>query len=414
MENTQTYGFAPGQGPAPSTEGTLDTRDVNVETSDDTYGTVDSFDDLELKDNLLRGVYAYGFEKPSAIQQKAIIPVIKGRDVIAQAQSGTGKTATFTIGMLQRIDETVQETQAIILAHTRELATQINNVITSISSYLNVTTNLCVGGTQIRNNIDDLLKQPQIIIGTPGRVLDMINKKALNTRNLRILIVDEADEMLSKIFLTQIYDIFRFLPNNIQVALFSATMTPDFFELTKKFMRDPVKILVKNEELTLEGIKQYFINVEKNDFKFDTLCDLYDRFSIFQSIIYCNSRKIVEELFYRLQQQNFSVQAIHGDMRQEDRNKIMNDFRSGTNRVLLSTDLLSRGIDVQQVSIVINYDIPFNIESYLHRIGRSGRFGRKGTAINFVTYYDIRKLHDIEQFYSTQIEEMPVNATIGA
>ena len=415
METTNNYGYAPGQGPAPSTEKEtkLNSTDIEVETSDDTYGSVENFDDLELKDNLLRGIYAYGFEKPSVIQQKAIIPVTKGRDVIAQAQSGTGKTATFTIGMLQVIDETLPETQAVILAHTRELASQINNVITSISSFLKVTVNLCVGGTQIRENIDDLLKQPQIVIGTPGRVLDMINKKALNTRNLRILVVDEADEMLSKIFLTQIYDIFRFLPNNIQVALFSATMTPDFFELTKKFMRDPIKILVKNDELTLEGIKQYFINVEKNDFKFDTLCDLYDRFSIFQSIIYCNSRKIVEELFYRLQQENFSVQAIHGDMRQEDRNKIMNDFRSGANRVLLSTDLLSRGIDVQQVSIVINYDIPFNIESYLHRIGRSGRFGRKGTAINFVTYYDIRKLHDIEQFYSTQIEEMPVNVQIG-
>ena len=184
-------------------------------------------------------------------------------------------------------------------------------------------------------------------------------------------------------------------------------MPNDFFELTERFMRNPIKILVKNEELTLEGIKQYFINIERNEFKFDVLCDLYEKYSIFQSIIYCNSRKIVDELTYRLNQNNFSVISMHGDMRQEDRNKIMEDFRRGTCRVLIATDLLSRGIDVQQVSIVINYDIPQNIESYIHRIGRSGRFGRKGTAVNFATYYDIKKLHEIEQFYSTQIEELP-------
>ncbi len=370
---------------------------------------VNSFEDLNLKENLLRGIYGYGYEKPSVIQQKAILPVIDGHDVIAQAQSGTGKTATFTIGMLQNIDETQDEIQALILAHTRELALQILNVIKNISSYMNLRYNLCVGGTLIRDNIDELLKNPQIIIGTPGRVLDMINKKALNTRNLKILIIDEADEMLSKIFSNQIYDIFRFLPNSIQVGLFSATMTEEFFKLSKCFMRDPVKILVKNEELTLEGIKQFYINVDKNEYKFDTLCDIYEACSISQTIIYANSKRGVEEISRRLNDNNFSIASIHGEMSQDERNKIMEEFRNGQSRILISTDLLSRGIDVQQVSLVINYDIPNNIESYIHRIGRSGRYGRKGVAINFVTGYDYKKMEEIEKFYSTQVDELPTN-----
>ncbi len=370
---------------------------------------ITEFDELNLKENLLRGIFGYGFEKPSIIQQTAIRPVIDGCDVIGQAQSGTGKTATYSIGVLQSIDENLQETQAIILTHTRELSLQVSNVVEALSQFMSIKLNLSIGGTTLRENINELLDKPHIVIGTPGRVLDMINKKALNTRHLKLLVVDEADEMLSKIFLNQIYDIFRFLPHDIQVGLFSATMTEEFFTLTKNFMREPVKILVKTEELTLEGIQQYFVNVERNDYKFDTLCDLYERFSISQSIIYCNSRKIVDELSRRLSENDFTCTSIHGDMDQEERNAIMKQFRSGSSRVLISTDLLSRGIDVQQVSIVINYDIPNNVDSYLHRIGRSGRFGRKGTAVNFVTYYDIKKMHEIEKYYSTEIKELPQN-----
>ena len=368
-----------------------------------------SFEDLNLKDELLRGIYALGFEQPSVIQQKAILPVIHRHDVIAQAQSGTGKTATFSIGLLNRIDETLKQTQGLVLAHTRELALQIFNVMKGLSQYMDVTYNLSVGGTQIKDNINELLDNPTIVIGTPGRVLDMINKKALHSRTLKLLVIDEADEMLSKIFSNQIYDIFRFLPNDIQVGLFSATMTPEFFKLTSCFMRDPVKILVKNEELTLEGIRQFYINLEKVDFKFDTLCDIYSACTISQTIIYCNSRRSVDSLTKQLHDVSFSVECIHGDMSQEERNKIMKEFREGTCRVLISTDLLSRGIDVQQVSLVMNYDLPNNIESYIHRIGRSGRFGRKGTAINFLTSYDLRKMEDIEKYYSTSVEELPAN-----
>ena len=190
---------------------------------------------------------------------------------------------------------------------------------------MGLTYNLSVGGTTIRENIDELLKNPQIVIGTPGRVLDMINKKALNTRTLRILVIDEADEMLSKIFSNQIYDIFRFLPNNIQVGLFSATMTPEFFKISNNFMRDPVKILVKNEELTLEGIKQFYINIDKQDYKFATLCDIYEACSISQTIIYCNSKRTVDEVSKKLVDSNFSISSIHGEMTQAERNNIMQD-----------------------------------------------------------------------------------------
>ena len=370
---------------------------------------ITNFEELDLNDKLLRGIYALGFEKPSVIQQKAILPVLHKHDIIAQAQSGTGKTATFSIGLLNNIDASKSCTQGLVLAHTRELAVQIFNVMKGLSQFMNITYNLSVGGTQIRDNIQELLDNPHVVIGTPGRVLDMINKKALNTRTLKMLVIDEADEMLSKIFSNQIYDIFRFLPNDIQVGLFSATMTPEFFKLTKCFMRDPVQILVKNEELTLEGIRQYYINLDKADYKFLTLCDIYAACSISQTMIYCNSRRSVDELTNRLLEEQFSVECIHGDMTQEERNRIMKEFRNGDCRVLISTDLLSRGIDIQQVSVVINYDLPNNIESYIHRIGRSGRFGRKGTAINLLTHFDQKKMEEIEQYYSTQVVELPAN-----
>jgi superfamily II DNA/RNA helicase len=385
---------------------------MSFENKADNIETYDTFEDLDLKENLLRGIYGFGFEKPSAIQQKAIKPFLDGNDIIAQAQSGTGKTATFAISLLQSIDENLDETQAVVVSHTRELSNQIMNVFTSLSRYMNISVSLVTGGTSVNKTMEELSKNPKIIIGTPGRILDMMNKKALNYKTIRYLAIDEADEMLSSGFVSQIQDLFRFLVDNkLQVGLYSATMPVEFFDVTKKFMNKPVKILVKNEELTLEGIKQFYVNVERMEYKFDTLCDLYNVISVSQSIIYCNSKKLVDELSFKLRSRQFTVASIHSEMSQDDRNDIVQKFRSGETRILLSTDLLSRGIDVQQVSIVINFDIPYSIDSYIHRIGRSGRFGRKGVAINLITYSDIRKLHDIEKFYSTQIEELPENFT---
>ncbi|KAG1715038.1 Eukaryotic initiation factor 4A-II [Nymphon striatum] len=552
---------------------------------------VDNFDDMELNEPLLRGVYAYGFEKPSAIQQRAIMPCIKGHDVIAQAQSGTGKTATFSISILQQINPEIRECQALILAPTRELAQQavesknntlnifktclliashsriahsekkllqvqqtlqtkiettlhvdpehvsesietesaedvitkardmdiliekikekmtianrnqkiqlltliplsighlkryvqdsftnlllkvntpttvtgrkynisetdqkniqddwttfmfkvlfldstasqivkykIQKVVLSLGDYMNTMCHACIGGTNVRDDMRKLEAGTHIVVGTPGRVFDMMQRRALRSEYIKMFVLDEADEMLSRGFKDQIYDIFRVLNPNIQarflsdvpgqaksldyVILLSATMPMDVLEVTKRFMREPIRILVKREELTLEGIKQFFVNVNKEEWKFETLCDLYETLTITQAVIFCNTRRKVEWLTAKLHEKDFTVSAMHGEMEQKERDLIMREFRSGSSRVLITTDLLARGIDVQQVSLVINFDLPNNRENYIHRIGRGGRFGRKGVAINFVTDDDKRTMHDIEQFYNTKVDEMPMN-----
>jgi len=370
---------------------------------------VDNFDNMNLKDELLRGIYAYGFERPSAIQQRGIIPVIKGHDCIAQAQSGTGKTATFSIAILQKLDVSLNSVQALILAPTRELAQQIQKVVIALGDFMNVECHACIGGTNVREDMKRLESGVHVVVGTPGRVYDMINRRAFRTDKVRMFVLDEADEMLSRGFKEQIYDVFQLLPPSTQVVLLSATMPQDVLEVTTKFMREPIRILVKRDELTLEGIKQFYIAVEKEEWKLDTLCDLYETVTITQAVIFCNTRRKVDWLTEKLHERDFTVSAMHGDMEQEQRKIIMDEFRSGSSRVLITTDLLARGIDVQQVSLVINYDLPTNRENYIHRIGRGGRFGRKGVAINFVTNEDVRMLRDIEQFYNTQIDEMPMN-----
>jgi len=368
---------------------------------------IDNFDNLGLVEELLRGIYAYGFEKPSAIQQRAILPLVKGHDIIAQAQSGTGKTATFTIGILQQLDHKLNECQALILAPTRELAQQIQKVVLALGDYLAIRCHACIGGTRVRDDISRLQAGVQVVVGTPGRVYDMLCRRVLRTDYIKVFVLDEADEMLSRGFKDQIYDIFQALNGKVQVGLFSATMPADALEITEKFMKSPVRILVKRDELTLEGIKQFYINVEKEDWKLDTLCDLYETLNIAQAVIFCNTRRKVDWLTDKMRSRDFTVSSTHGDIGQKERDVILNEFRTGSSRVLITTDLLARGIDVQQVSLVINYDLPRNLENYIHRIGRSGRFGRKGVAINFVVSDDVRTLRELEQFYNTQIEEMP-------
>lgn len=383
-------------------------RDM-MPAADEVDEVIESFDDLPLHENLLRGIYSYGFEKPSAIQQRGIKPLLMGRDTIGQAQSGTGKTATFVIGSLQKIDYEMKVTQVLILAPTRELAMQIQKVALALGDYLKIKSHACIGGTAIREDLERLREGQQLIVGTPGRVTDMVQKRHLKVDDIGLFVLDEADEMLSRGFKEQIYDIFKFLPPNVQVALFSATMAPDILDLTGKFMRNPVRILVKKDELTLEGIRQFYIAIEREEWKLDTLCDLYETLTITQAIIYCNTRRKVDWLSERMAQRDFTISIMHAELEQKDRDRIMREFRSGSSRVLISTDLLARGIDVQQVSLVINYDLPGNVENYLHRIGRSGRFGRKGVAINFVTTTDARHLKEIEMHYHTQIDEMPMD-----
>merc|ERR1711992_325617 len=364
---------------------------------------------MNLREELLRGVYAYGFEKPSAIQQRAIVPCVKGHDVIAQAQSGTGKTATFSISILQQVDTKLNSCQALVLAPTRELAQQIQKVVMALGDYMGAQCHACIGGTSVREDMRKLESGQHIVVGTPGRVYDMISRKVLRTTDIKRFVLDEADEMLSRGFKDQIYDVFRHLDSKIQVILLSATMPAGVMEVPTKFMREPKRILVNKDELTLEGIRQFYVYVEKDDWKMDTLCDIYETLTITQSVIFCNTRRKVDFLTEKMHARDFTVSAMHGDMEQKERDVIMREFRSGSSRVLITTDLLARGIDVQQVSLVINYDLPSNRENYIHRIGRSGRFGRKGVAINFVTEEDKRMMADIEQHYHTQIDEMPMD-----
>ena len=381
----------------------------NYKTSEDVI-TYDSFDKMELDKDILRGIYSYGFEKPSPVQKISIKPIIEGRHLITQSHSGTGKTATFMIGILHKIDQSLKKTQALVIAPTRELANQIYDVYKNLSSYTNVTGKICIGGT-LKNKYSyfDNINE-HIIIGTPGRISDLIAKNIINNEHIKILVVDEADDVLSISFQKQIIKIFSIIPKDTQICLFSATIPDEMFNLTDKLLKNPIKILVEDDELSLEGITQYYVYLGSNDnYKFDTLCDLYDSLSIGQAMIYCNKRYRVEELSNNLREQNFAVSQIHGDMLQKDRQNVMKKFRDGTSRILISTDVLSRGIDVQQVSLVINYDIPKETETYIHRIGRSGRYGRKGVAINFVTDKDNNKIRNIEKTYKVKIEPLPNN-----
>ena len=368
--------------------------------------SVESFDELNLKSELLRGIYGYGFEKPSIIQQKAISPIINQNDVIAQAQSGTGKTAAFAIGTLQLIDASKDEIQCLVLSPTRELAHQTSIVYQFLGEYLKVKVSLLIGGIKLGSDIDKLKEGPQIMVGTPGRVLDLIKRKKVSLSYLKTFVLDEADEMLSKGFLDNIKEIISLIPTTANILLFSATMPKDIVEMTKLFMKEPKRILLKNEELTLEGIRQYYVYLKKED-KMDVLLQIYRGIEIAQAIIYCNTKKTVDFVTQSLKEKGHQISSIHGDLKQVERDSIMKDFRNGVTRVLVTTDLLARGIDVYQVSLVINYEMPRDKETYIHRIGRSGRFGRKGNAINFVTPAEKDQLEEIQKFYNTNIEQLP-------
>jgi translation initiation factor 4A len=386
------------------------TNDGGGRPAGEAVEAIDSFDEMGLPMELLRGIYAYGFEKPSAIQQRAIKPLIGNRDTIAQAQSGTGKTAAFGIGTLASIDCSDQRTQAIILAPTRELAVQSHKVILGLGEFCTgFTSHVCVGGLSVRDDIGKLQRGVHVVVGTPGRVFDLINRRALFTDAVKLFVLDEADEMLSAGFKEQIYDIFRFMPPTCQVGLFSATIPEDVLEITEKFMRSPVQILVKQDALTLEGISQFYVNIEREEWELDTLLDLYDVLTISQCVVFLNTRRKVDWLVEQMQANAFTVSCLHSEMTMKEREVIMREFRSGSSRVLIATDILARGIDVQQVSLVINYDLPLDHANYIHRVGRSGRYGRKGVAINFLAKEDVRAMSEIEQVYATKIDEMPQN-----
>lgn len=380
---------------------------------DHTVDTITSWDELDFDTNILRGIFAYGFEKPSPIQQRAIKPVILGHDVIAQAQSGTGKTATFTIGALHHVNISSPTTQILILSPTRELSTQTAKVATNLGMFLDglkiqtlfggSAVDECGSGSFTNKNV------PHIICGCPGRVYDMMQRDRIGSKHIKLVILDEADEMLSSGFKVQVYNILQHLSEDVQICLFSATMPEDINYIAEKIMRNPVRIAVKRDQLTLEGIKQFYVAVDDDRQKYATLKSLFSFITVSQSIIYCNSIKRVQDLYEAMCEDGFPVCRIHSMMDKHDRDKSFNDFKQGASRVLISSNVTARGIDIQQVSVVINFDLPKCVHNYLHRIGRSGRWGRKGVGVNFITRRDIDQIKKIEQHYSTEIMELPEN-----
>ena len=391
-------------------------KNSDPQLEDNTIELINQWDDLDIDPNILRSIYAYGFEKPSPIQRRGIKPLVDGRDVIGQAQSGTGKTATFSIGVLSRLDLTKNTTQALIMSPTHELTRQITKVIKSLSTMMEgIIIKTIIGGSSIDEDVTNMRdKKPHIIVGCPGRVFDMIRRRHINASTIKMVVLDEADEMLSQGFKDQIYNIFQHLNKDVQIALFSATLPENIYALTDQFMRNPVKIKVAAEQLTLEGIKQYFVAVQDDHQKYVTLKDLYGTFSSAQTIIYCNSVKRVIELYEAMVEDNYPVCCIHSSMDHDARKNAITDFSSGTARFLISSNVTARGIDIQQVSLVINFDLPRDVHTYIHRIGRSGRWGRKGTGINFITRRDVQQIKEIEEYYHCQIDELPLNLVINS
>ena len=382
-------------------------KQKDIKKPKDDIEIYETFESMGLKEEILKGLYHQGFSKPSPIQQRAIVPIIKGHDVIAQSQSGTGKTATFSTGMLQIVEPQKKEVQVIIISPTRELAVQSERVLNGLSQYLTIQIRACIGGKSEKEDVRAIEKGCQIISGTPGRIYALIKKRVLNVKHLKAIVIDEADEILNKGFNQTIYDIFQYLPAQKQIVLISATMTDEIIEIIERLMNKPIKILIKKEEISVKEIKQYYVKLNKEEEKFDTLCEIYDSMTITQSVIFCNMKKKVDWLTEHMQKNNFPVISIHSEMPQQERDYIMNVFRKGEKRVLITTDIWARGIDVTQISLVINYDLPLQKETYIHIIGRSGRFGRSGVAINFVVKNEIQEIKELEKYYSIEINQLP-------
>jgi translation initiation factor 4A len=386
-------------------------EDMDNEEIYDSSNEIHSWDDLDIDPNILRGIYSYGFERPSPIQKKAIKPIMSGRDIIAQAQSGTGKTAAFSIGALSIVKLQDNFTQVLILSPTRELTIQTSNVVKNLGSMMNgLKVQTVYGGSPYEetNNFSDK-NTPHVICGCAGRVYDLMRRDRITSSKIKLIILDEADEMLSNGFKDQVYNIFQYFNNDIQVALFSATLSSSIYPIINKIMRNPIKICVKAEQLTLEGITQFYVAVDDDRQKYATLKHIYQYASVSQCIIYCNSIKRVTDLYEAMKDDAFPVCCIHSNMDKNERENSFKEFKNGKSRVLISSNVTARGIDIQQVSIVINFDLPKDIHTYLHRIGRSGRWGRKGVGINFITRRDVVKLKEVESYYACEIKEMPVN-----
>lgn len=394
----------------------MENKEINYQELD-----FDNFDDFlcEYQDGeLIKGVYAFGFERPSIIQAKTILPICDGKDIIAQAQSGSGKTGAFGIGVLARIDLKDMHPQAIIIANTRELASQISYVVGKIGGRMGAKICLCIGGTTSGKDVSENLSdahESHILIGTPGRLVDLIERderrrnKVKLLDKLKLLVLDEADILLGEDFAPKIHHIVSRIPRDSQICLFSATYPPEVLELTKEFMNNPVKILVEREKISVDTIKNYYVNIEYEEHKYAVLVELYQKVSVCQAVIFVNSVNRAVELTNTLKKDGHAVGVIHSKLTDIERNEILKNFRLTQTRILVATDLISRGIDVQQVGLVINYDVPSDCEQYIHRVGRSGRFGKLGVAISFVTKHrlDISRMFNIQKKYNIDFCELP-------
>jgi|TARA_B110000858_G_C17793745_1_gene471292 superfamily II DNA/RNA helicase len=373
-----------------------------------------SFENLNLKKELLESIYLHGFRKPSSIQIKGISSLNTGKDCILQSQSGTGKTATYLLGVMNRL-EINNKIQGIILSPTRELSEQVFKVAKILSKKSKIKLCKCIGGTNIGKNIYSL-KKSNLLIGTIGRIHHLIEDKKISLDDLKFLVLDEADDILIDGLVKNIQDILiKVKKTQSQICLISATLSSNLFKASKHILNDPIKVLLKKNEIVVELISQFYLDVELEEYKFEVLLDLYNIVSTSQAIIFCNTIRKVKWLTEKLEEENFPITSIHGKMTQDERNEIVKEFRNGKTRILLTTDLLSRGIDIPQVNLVINYDIPPNKETYIHRIGRCGRFGKKGVSITMVKMEDpndVKSLNKLKNYYNINIKELPEDIDI--
>lgn len=393
-----------------STESNVETKH-EVKMVDYKDVIMNRFEDVGIKESILKGIYQYGWEKPSNIQKQAIPAILTQRDVVMQAQSGQGKTGAFVVSVLQNLDENEPTVQAIILVHVHELAEQIYKVVQSLADKLEVNVIKCVGGTHVK----DRLMYPRratILVGTPGKMRTVLEKRLIKSQNfaLRNFVIDECDKMLEENFLDDVHAIFNHIGENTQVILSSATYNDDVMNISSHFMRDPILIIIKEEDLNLEGIQQYYIRLPQESDKYETILDLYNSLVIGQSIIFTSSKKKCDYLEDSFNKDSFAVGSMHGGMETAQREQTMDNFRRGHIRILLSTDLTGRGIDIPGISLVVNYDIPHDAAQYLHRIGRSGRYGKKGNAITLISSKrDEDMLKSIEKEFGIEIKELPMD-----
>lgn len=366
------------------------------------------FDELNIDERILRAIEDMGFEETSPIQTQAIPAVCEGIDVVGQAQTGTGKTAAYTIPMLMKIDPQIKKPQAIVLCPTRELAVQVAEEIRKLAKYMSDIKVLPVyGGQEIVRQIKSLKTGVQIIVGTPGRVMDHMRRKTVKFDNINMVILDEADEMLDMGFREDMETILTETPEDRQTVMFSATMPKAIMDIARNFQKDARIIKVVRKELTVSNIEQFYYEVRPKN-KTEVLCRLIDIYNPRLSVVFCNTKRQVDELISELKGRGYFADGIHGDMKQQQRDRVMDDFRSGKVDILIATDVAARGIDVDDVDMVFNYDIPQDEEYYVHRIGRTGRAGRSGMALSFISGKEVYKLKDIERYCKTKILAKPV------